>query len=193
MIYGLRHFTTTDNTPPPPPDTQGKEFGKLDASKIGNLVKPNVDILDVKGNINRVKCFKIIEKVRTKKKFESQEIAMAMITGLVQNGGSNKSAGNTIFERNGLTLSSNEFHSCIIEFEKNGTIRQFARTMADDVIEFARAMEEEGDLAKQIKLQYSDLNIEDLIWCSNFQTKNPNCPKKIKNWLVENYNKRFRT
>lgn len=52
--------------------------------------------------------------------------------------------------------------------------------MADDIVEFAKVMEEEGDLAKQIKLQYSDLKIDDLVWCSNFQTKNPNCPKKNK-------------
>lgn len=189
FIYRLLS-TSPDSTPPNPPATNDSKF---DTAKISNLIKPNIETIDIRGNINRSKCFKVIEKLKIKKKFENQETAMAMITGLVQNGGSNKSAGNIIFERNGLTLNSNELHSCIIEVEKNGTIRQFARTMADDIVEFAKVMEEEGDLAKQIKLQYSDLKIDDLVWCSNFQTKNPNCPRKIRNWLVENYNKRFRT
>lgn len=165
----------------------------FDSTKVTNLTKSNTSKDEAKGILSRVKCFKVIEKVKTKKGLTDMETAMALITGLLQRGGSNKNAGNTIYERDGKTLSSNELHGFIEEIAKKATIRQFARTMADDIAMFAQNMEEEGDLAKQIKLQHSDLSIDELVWCSNFQTKNPNCPKRIRNWLVDNYNKRFRT
>lgn len=129
MNYFYRFFSTgSDSTSPSNPEIkapivtssniESDTVNRLDPSKINNLIKPNIEDIDVRGNINRNKCFKIIEKVKNKKGFENQETALAMITGLVQNGGSNKAAGNTIFERNGLSLSSNELHACIKEVEK---------------------------------------------------------------------------
>lgn len=174
--------------------TTGNENNELsfDEKKIASIASSNKSKEDIKGSINRTKCFKIVEKVKVKKGLPDLESAMTLITGLCQKGGSNKNAGNTIYERNGKSLSSSELHIIIEEIEKKGTIRQFARTMANDIANFAIIMEEEGDLAKQIKLQHPNLSNEELVWCSNFQTNNPNCPKRIKDWLVENYNKRFR-
>ena len=50
----------------------------------------------------------------------------------------------------------------------------------------------EGNLSRTIKLELKNLSKEDLVWASDFQTYNPNCPSRVKNWLVKNYKERFR-
>lgn len=167
-------------------------LNSFDSGKIAALANSNKTKEEKKGILSKEKCFMVIENTRKRKELPDKETAMALITGLVQNGGSNKSAGNTSYERGNKILNSNELQQIITDVEKNATIRQFARTMANDIAEFAIIMEEEGDLAKQMRINHSDLSLIDLAWCSNFQTKNPNCPKKVRNWLAENYSKRFR-
>lgn len=71
------------------------------------------------------------------------------------------------------------------------TPRQFARTMANDIFRFAEIMEEEGDLARQIAMDYPNLTLKEKVWCSNFQTTNPDCPESMKAWLVTNFRNRF--
>jgi hypothetical protein len=70
----------------------------FDSTKVTNLTKSNTSKDDAKGILSRVKCFKVIEKVKTKKGLTDMETAMALITGLLQRGGSNKNAGNTSLE-----------------------------------------------------------------------------------------------
>ena len=50
----------------------------------------------------------------------------------------------------------------------------------------------EGNLARSMRLDLSRVTIEEAIWASDFQTYNPNCPTRVKNWLVKNYRARFR-
>lgn len=184
----LRFLTTSTSNIEP------KEVKLIfDKKRINEFEKRITSKEDTKGSLSREKCFKVIEKIKTMNGMEHNEDAMFLITGLLQRGGSNKSAGNTIFNMNEFSISSSDLHKAIASVEKQGTIRQFARTMADDIYEFAVIMQEEGDLAKQIKLQITDLSIHELAWCSNFQTRNTNCPKKVRSWLVENYQKRFRS
>jgi hypothetical protein len=86
-------------------------------------------------------------------------------------------------------MNGDEFSS--ICSQAGGTPRQFARAMAGIIIQFATKLEEPGDLSRQMKLDSPNLFAEESYWCSNFQSKNPNCPQVVQQWLKENYNKRF--
>lgn len=168
---------------------------QIDFEKIKALPKKKIEQQQRRsGMLSKEICWEIIETTKKKKNIPDNETTLAIITGLVQNGGSNKNAGlNTTYEINGINLNSNEFNNIINQIQKGTTIRQFCRTMADEIAMVALAIEENGDLTKQMILDHPELTLEDAIWCSNFQTKNPNCPKKVKDWLVLNYSKRFRT
>lgn len=72
-----------------------------------------------------------------------------------------------------------------------GIPRQFARVMVDTIVNFAYWLDQLGNLARQMMLNFPNLSVEDSYWCSNFQSKNLNCPELVQNCLKENYNKRF--
>ncbi len=43
-----------------------------------------------------------------------------------------------------------------------------------------------------MKLEILDVSKDEAIWASDFQTYNPKCPEWVRNWLINNYRKRFR-
>jgi len=167
---------------------------QLDYTKIKELPKRKTEAQQKRnGMLEKNSCWEIVENLKKKKGIADTETAFALITGLAQTGGSNKNAGpNTSYEIGGFSLNANEFANIIGQTVKGGTIRQFCRTMADEIAMTAQAIEENGDLAKQMILEHPELNNDDAVWCSNFQTKNPSCPKKVRDWLIQNYNKRFK-
>ena len=63
--------------------------------------------------------------------------------------------------------------------------------MADEIAEVSLELEIEGDLANQMRYDYSDITLEEAVWCSNFQTTNTHGSDRVRNWLVDNYRKRF--
>jgi len=74
---------------------------------------------------------------------------MALITGLFQNGGSNRNAGaNVSYTLSGHTLSASEFQKHCRQTANGATARQFARGMCNEIAEFAAILDEEGDLAR---------------------------------------------
>lgn len=124
---------------------------------------------------------------------EDQTDLAVLITLLLQKGGSNKNATNTIsVDYKKYTLQASKLLEAIKTFKTNGTIRQYARGMADIIATVALELEIEGDLANQMRLQKPDITTEEAVWCSNFQTRNPKCPESVRKWLRENLESRFR-
>jgi len=137
-------------------------------------------------------CLKIIKEVENKKNLNSETETLILITGLLQRGGSNKSAGNSItYEFEGKTLTAQELQGIIKSIQKNATNRQLSRSLANEIAEIALSLGIEGDLANQMRYEVPDLTLEEAAWCSNFQTQNMNCPDRVRNWLVNNYKSRF--
>lgn len=138
---------------------------------------------------------KTVEKVINAiidKKGVSETLAITLITGLVQNGGTNKGAGNSAkYTIDDQTLSAQELSNYIKKEQANGTIRQFARAIADEIAEVSLTLDIEGDLANQMRYDHPDITPEEAAWCSNFQTTNTNCPTRVREWLVKNYRNRF--
>jgi len=138
----------------------------------------------------------VIKTLQEKKKC-SETVAVCLIAGLAQKGGTNKSATNSatfslnIGKNKPVSLTAQELINIIKLHEKSGTIRQLARSLADEIYELATALKIDGDLASQMRYDYPELSFEDAVWCSNFQTTNPNCPTNVRDWLVNNYKSRF--
>ena len=136
---------------------------------------------------------KINKKLSENLKIEEPINLSVLITILLQGGGSNKNAGNSISAKfENYTLTSKQLLEVIKQFKKNGTIRQYARGVANQVHEVADSLELEGDLAQQMRLEHPDLSLKDAVWCSNFQTRNPKCPKNVRSWLNKNHKNRFK-
>ena len=137
-------------------------------------------------------CDKVLDEITKKKSLKSKEMAMALIAGLAQNGGSNQNAGASVsYTIMGHTLTATELRTILTTIQRGATVRQLCRTLRNEIYAFAKILGEEGDLAKQMRLSNPNLSHEDAIWCSNFQTTNPSCQDTVRNWLTANYEKRF--
>lgn len=134
---------------------------------------------------------KIVQRIQEKKSV-SETVALTLITGIMQNGGTNKTAGQSVsYTVNDATLSAQELQSYVKTIDNKATNRQLARALADEIGMIATELELEGDLAAQMRYDYPELTLEEAVWCSNFQTTNQGCPEIVKDWLVNNYKQRF--
>lgn len=107
---------------------------------------------------------KIIEETKEKFKLSSKEEALILITGLMQKGGSNKNAMDSVtFIYGNYALSAKEFKNIIQKVKKTITVRQFARYVADDIAKVSLLLELEGDLSNQMKYEYPSLIIEEAV------------------------------
>ena len=110
----------------------------------------------------------------------------------MQNGGTNKNAGQTTqFSVGDFSLAAQDLQNILKAIDPKATSRQLARSLAPQIAEVALNLGLEGDLANQMKYDHPDLTLEEAVWCSNFQTTNQECPERVRNWLVNNYKNRF--
>lgn len=135
----------------------------------------------------------IMEEIKTSKNIEQVEIVWILVTGVLQRGGSNQKASNQIkYDFGNYSLTSKELFKIVRKHQKNGTNRQLARTICNDIARIALELKIPGDLHAQMRFEHPNLTEEDSIWCSNFQTTNSACPDLVRNWLVKNYQSRFK-
>lgn len=133
----------------------------------------------------------IIEEIMEKKNCAETE-ALMLLSGLLQKGGTNKSAGNsTKFIIGDMSLTAQELQNILNEKKRGATNRQLARALADEIAEISLVLNIEGDLSNQMRYDFPELTLTEAVWCSNFQTTNPNCPENVRHWLVKNYKSRF--
>lgn len=146
-------------------------------------------------NLNKFtedEVIKITNLITESLTIRDDNITMILIAGVLQLGGSNQKAGNAVSYNLGeYSLSSQQLNNFIKKITKNGTNRQLARTLADEIAEIAIALNIPGDLHNQMLLEFPNLSETEKTWCSNFQTQNPNCPENVRKWLVENFRSRF--
>lgn len=146
------------------------------------------------GVLSEDKASKIIDAIVTLKKIEGDSkrvLALALIMGIGQNGGSNKNIGTVSYTVDKYSLSNIELNKAIGSIDKAATPRQFFRTIRDEVQELAEAFGEPGDLHRKLLADHPNASLTDQTWCSNFQTGNPNCPELIRDWLLQNAKQRF--
>jgi hypothetical protein len=142
---------------------------------------------------------RVLDAIITVKSIKNNKnaTALALVTGLGQAGAANKNIGNMNYHVAGetdsdlITLTNTELNNAIKSIDKNSTPRQFFRAIRDDLQVMAVILSEPGDLSRLIVMDLPNLSNEELTWASNFQTHNPNCPKEIADWLIQNHNTRF--
>jgi sulfatase maturation enzyme AslB (radical SAM superfamily) len=155
------------------------------------LLNKNQNDLKVTNVLSESICDEILDKLKKKYQFDDAEVYIA-ITIILQRGGTNKNGGNTVkVTLHNKNLTAQDLQNTINNIKKNATNRQFARTLANEIAQVALQLNIEGDLANQMRFEFPDLTQEEAVWCSNFQTINPQCPERVRDWLVQNYKYRF--
>lgn len=162
---------------------------KLHSELKNNTIKSNSKNLN---KFTREDVTKIVNIITENLTITDENVTMILMAGVLQLGGSNQKSGNAVSYHLGeYSLSSQQLNNFIKKITKNGTNRQLARALADEIAEIAIALNIPGDLHNQMLLEFPNLSETEKAWCSNFQTQNPNCPENVRKWLVENFRSRF--
>lgn len=163
------------------------EFNKENMENLSKLAK----ISQAVGQMSEEQCERVLEAVVTECKTPNREIAMALISGLCQRVGTNRNvSSNVSYEIGEYRLTIKQFQRICNE-KGNGTPRQFARAMGSAIAMFAKRLGEEGNLARQMRLDVPSITAAEAIWCSNFQGMNPDCPDTVRRWLIHNVRRKF--
>lgn len=137
---------------------------KYDLNKIQQIAINIKKNYKTSNKIDEKVTDKIIEETKDRLRIESKEEALVLITGVLQKGGSNKNALNSVtFEHNNKILSAQELQQIVNKIQKNITNRQFARAIANDIAKISLLLEIEGDLSNQIKYEYPNLSIQEAV------------------------------
>lgn len=146
------------------------------------------------GYIEESKVVQVLDIIAKEKGLPAETkntTALALVTGLGQNGASNRSVGTISYEVNKVILTNIELREYLARIDKNATMRQFFRSIRNDVHTMAALLNEKGDLANLMIREYPNATNDELIWCSNFQTGNNNCPANVREFLNNNAKARF--
>lgn len=129
----------------------------------------------------------------TKQAGGTAEGTLIMVAGLMQSGAtSKKQFAKNAEEWGGARITIGMLRNACSNHKT--TVRQLARGMANDIIEVMKGMGEYaqgGNLSKRYQAEFPEATIEQLIWVSDFQTFNPECPEEVKKWLTNDYHSRF--
>jgi hypothetical protein len=137
---------------------------KYDYNKIKQIAINIKENYKTSNKIDEKIIDKIIEDVKDKLKIESKEEALLLVAGVLQKGGSNKNALNSVkFKHNNKILSAQELQQIVNKNQKNLTNRQFAKAIANDIAKISLFLEIEGDLSNQIKYEYPNLPLEEAV------------------------------
>jgi hypothetical protein len=137
-------------------------------------------------------CKKIITSIKVCGGFESDTQALIAIAGLCQLGSTNRNAGRLItYTYKVKSISAGDLINICQSSKGGGTPRQFARAMGTIIAKIAINLNKPGDLSRQMKLNHPNLTLEEEVWCSNFQSSNPDCPNIGREWLPDDFRKRF--
>ena len=163
----------------------GEELAKITPNNKGEVGKPAGTFADDSTK-------RLVRVVREQCKIDNDIDAMVLICMVLQIGGSNRGGEKSIsYTYNERKLTSGQLQEICSSVKGNGTTGKLARTLASTIIRIAFNLEELGDLARQMKMDFPDMTKEEEYWCSNFQTSNPDCPERVRNWLKSNFHSTF--
>ena len=147
------------------------------------------------GSASRRTCEAVVTAIcqEMEKRSISETETVLGIAILLQKGGTSPKqpdSNSVQFKTGKLTLQTIRKH-CI---NNNISTRQLARGICQEIAELLIAVGEEapeGNLAKNYKMEMGKITWEEAIWASDFQTYNPKCPERVKNWLRKDYKEKF--
>jgi hypothetical protein len=71
------------------------------------------------------------------------------------------------------------------------TPRQLARAMSSVIHRICLYRNIQGNQAKNFFIDNPNATPEEMVWASDFQTFNPDCPENVRRWLTFNFKQRF--
>lgn len=133
----------------------------------------------------------LIKAVSKEKKIDEANSFLA-IAIICQKGGTSKKAQGDIYATvNGSKITLNEIRNIIKNQNMKFTLRQWARTYGSPIQRVCELYSIEGDLAKILTRKDDSLNPSDLVWCSNFQMDNPDCPSNVRDHIKSHFSELF--
>jgi hypothetical protein len=157
------------------------------------LTKKKIQEKTNSGNVNDITVKRIIEDLRNASKGNEEEV-MVLVAILLQKGAtSKKQLAKTTEEINGVYITTGMLRNACSSHKI--TVRKLARALSKDIIEIMQSMKDHaypGNLGKKYLTEKPEATLDELIWASDFQTFNPDCPEKIREWLMTDFNSRFK-
>jgi hypothetical protein len=165
------------------------DLKKIEKEVLGQSVKGKVSkgSLKASGILTENACHAIINNIKEIKLLDKEGV-LVLITGLAQNGASNKPM---VYNYKNKNLSTQELYHEITKIVPSATTRQFCRTLRNEIGKIAEILGQEGDLSSQMRIKFPIISLKEAVWCSCFQTGNPNCPDRVRHWLSEDLTNRF--
>jgi hypothetical protein len=130
-------------------------------------------------------CINIINKYATLHDVPF-DLALAGITKLIQNGGTNQSKQNLIVKVNNKEFELNKLRSLLQSYNKALTVRKFAKGARKLIISISLNNKWSGPLTKELSRINPNLNITPELapWCNEIHSDNYECPNEIRDALV---------
>jgi hypothetical protein len=130
-------------------------------------------------------CISIITKYTTLHDIPF-DLAIAGITKLIQNGGTNQSKQNLIVKVNNKEFELNKFRSILQSHSKTLTVRKFAKGARKLIITIALNNKWPGPLTKELSRINPNLTITPELapWCNEIHSDNYECPNEIRDALI---------
>lgn len=172
-------------------DIDNLDISALEArAKITKITKTDISSPETTTVVTSEQVNKTLTYIHKATGSKHTEDTVLVTCGMLQKGGTSKNMKPTsYFEIGDIKLTKNILNKACEE--NKITPRQLARAMANRIHFVAVTLSLPGNQAKNFSLKYSDATLEERYWASDFQTFNPNCPQRVKDWLVENYKSRF--
>lgn len=153
--------------------------------------KTKIEIASNQAKIEASDGETLIKAVSKDRKVDDANSFLA-IAIICQKGGTSKKAQGDIYATvNGSKITLNDIRSIIKNQNMKFTLRQWARTYASPIHRVCELYSIEGDLAKILTRKDDSLNPSDLIWCSNFQMDNPDCPSNVRDHIKSHFSELF--
>lgn len=130
-------------------------------------------------------CTQIIRKYSTLHN-TPQDLTIAGITKLIQNGGTNKSKTNLTVKINEQEFELSKLRTILESYNKNLTVRKLAKGIRKLVIAIALNNKWPGPLTKELSRNNPNLTITPELapWCNEIHSDNYDCPNEIRDALV---------
>jgi hypothetical protein len=158
------------------------------------IVKKKQDSLasnDAKASLNTVN--EIIEDLANASGGSTEGSTICLCI-LLQRGGTSPKQANKVSETwKGARISLGMVRNSCAKHKIS--VRKLARGMAQTIAIIMEYLGEDGyrgNLSKKYLEEHPDASDKDLIWTSDFQTFNLECPERIREWLIKDYNTRFK-
>nr|YP_009492181.1 hypothetical protein [Pseudopediastrum integrum]AWI68802.1 hypothetical protein [Pseudopediastrum integrum] len=165
----------------------------LSNKSLENKPPSATEITRPPGEASKETCKNILLKIQQVSKSKNIGDVTVSVSILLQKGATSpKTAGNQKSSWGSTTIDVEMIrNACKVN---SVTVRQFARGMKDIVANQMRSLGNfgaKGNLSRKASLEIENMTTEEEIWASDFQTYNPNCPARVKKWLVKNFESRF--